>query len=284
VPIERRIVETNGIRLHVTEAGSGPLAILLHGFPEMGYSFRHQIPALARRFHVVMPDLRGCGESDKPASGYDVGTLAEDIRALIAALGEKEAFVAGHDWGGVVAWRLAAAHPESVRRLTVLNCPHPIRFMKVLSRSPGQVLRSSYMFFFQIPRLPEAVLRARKAWLLETLFSGSRSHPLTPDELDVYRRTWLMEGTLEGGLQYYRTMARSIFARRPSDSSRARVQVPTLLIWGERDLALGPSLHEKTETYVDAPFEKLLIPHAGHFVHQDAPDEVNEALLRFFSA
>src|SRR2546428_372573 len=164
--VEHRFVETNGIRLHCAVDGEGPLVILLHGFPECWYSWRHQIAALAPRFRVVAPDLRGYNESDKPAgvAAYALPELVADVPGLIEAFGEREAAIVGHDWGGAIAWTFAMDHPEPTRRLVVLNCPHPAIFAQHLRANGRQLARSWYMFFFQLPWLPEAVLRAGHGW------------------------------------------------------------------------------------------------------------------------
>jgi pimeloyl-ACP methyl ester carboxylesterase len=272
--------------VHIVEAGSGPLLVLLHGFPELWYSWRHQLAGLSESFRVVAPDLRGYGETEKPTSGYDLETLGTDVAALISELGEGPAFLAGHDWGGAVAWHLATRHPEKLKKLVILNCPHPSIFQRVLTRSPSQMLRSSYMFFFQIPWLPERLLRLRRAALMERAFRNLfiRADALTDEDIEVYRTAWLRPGALEGGLAYYRTMARRMGARRSSARRPQPIRAPTLLIWGKKDKALGLCLTEGTEKYVDAPFEKLLLGEAGHFVHQEAPDEVNRAIRQFLSS
>src|SRR5262249_2077021 len=146
--------------LHCVVDGAGPLVVLLHGFPECWYSWRHQIPALAPRFRVVAPDLRGYNESDKPAgvAAYSLTELVADVHGLIEAFGERGAVIVGHDWGGGVAWTFAMEHPEATRRLVVMNCPHPAIFAEHLRTDPRQLARSWYMFFFQIPGLPELLL------------------------------------------------------------------------------------------------------------------------------
>ncbi len=167
----------NGIRLHYVEAGTGPLVILLHGFPEFWYSWRHQLTALSEAgFRVVAPDQRGYNESDKPAgvSAYRIENLTADIAALVRHLGEPSAHIVGHDWGGVVAWHLPLHHPGLVRRLVILNAPHPALFVQALSR-PAQLLRSWYIFFFQLPWLPEWALRRRNFAGLKRPCSLTRS-------------------------------------------------------------------------------------------------------------
>jgi epoxide hydrolase 4 len=187
-PARHRHVDVGEVTLHVVEAGTGPLVVLLHGFPEFWYSWRHQIPALAAAgLRVVAPDLRGCNLSDKPRgqAAYRVRELAADVAGLIAACGEEQAAVVGHDWGGAVAWALAIRHPERVERLVIVNSPHPLRFLAAV-RQPAQLARSWYMLLFQLPWLPEALLRAGgfKA-LRRTLRRWGGGH-LTGEDLDRY--------------------------------------------------------------------------------------------------
>src|SRR5262245_58570023 len=156
-----RFAVVNSVRLHYAEAGEGPLVVLLHGFPEFWYSWRHQIKGLAAAgFRVIAPDLRGYNESDKPPgiASYRLELLTQDIVELIQHAGEKRAHVVGHDWGGGIAWWLAMQNPQVVERLVILNAPHPVAFFRELRR-PAQLLKSWYMFFFQLPWLPEVMLR-----------------------------------------------------------------------------------------------------------------------------
>ena len=159
--LKHRQVRTNGVRLHCVVDGDGPLVVLLHGFPEFWYSWRHQIPALATRFRVVAPDLRGYNESEKPAgvAAYAMPELVADVEGLVHAFGERDAAIVGHDWGGGIAWFVAMERPPVTRKLVVLNCPHPAMMAQSLRGNPRQLARSWYMFFFQIPWLPEFLLK-----------------------------------------------------------------------------------------------------------------------------
>src|SRR5204863_6767394 len=169
---KHEFVEANGIRFHYVTAGEGPLVLLLHGFPQFWYAWRHQIPALAQRFKVVAPDLRGYGDTDKPprVADYRTGVLAADVAALVKALGYDRAHVVGHDWGGGVAWMTALEQSQVVDKLAVLNCPHPKPFSKALRSNLRQLARSWYMFFFQIPALPEAIVRLAPEQVTERMF------------------------------------------------------------------------------------------------------------------
>ena len=190
VRLTHRHANLGDVRLHYVEAGEGPLVLLLHGFPQFWYEWRHQIPALVEAgFRVVAPDMRGYNLSDKPPGvrAYRLELLARDVERLILACGERTASLVGHDWGAIVAWIAAMRHPERVDRLVILNVPHPARFLDGLL-SPGQLLRSSYMFFFQIPRLPEAVIRAGDFALLRSVFRRDpvRRGAFSAEEIERY--------------------------------------------------------------------------------------------------
>src|SRR5216110_1728818 len=210
--LEHRTVATNGIHLHCAVDGDGPLVVLLHGFPECWYSWRHQIAALAPRFRAVAPDLRGYNLSDKPAgvAAYALPELVADVRGLVEAFGEREAVIVGHDWGGAVAWTFAMEHPEATRRLVVMNCPHPAIFAQHLGTNRRQLARSWYMFFFQLPWLPETLLGLGHARLIA----------------DAIRRTAVRQDSLtEEDLLYLRAaaaVAAPVPVRRPADRGPAR--------------------------------------------------------------
>jgi len=267
----------NGIRLHFVEAGDGPLVVLLHGFPEFWYSWRYQIPALAERFHVVAPDMRGYNTSEKPPAGYDIETLTDDVRALIAAQGEERAVVVGHDWGGVIAWAFAARFPDMTAKLVILNAPHPGRMQRSLSSNPRQWLRSSYVLFFQIPWLPEVLLgRNRCATLARAMRRSARDSAAFSDEdLERYRTAMSQPGALHAALAYYRVVFRT---RRQSQQYRD-VPAQTLVLWGVHDTALGRELAEGLEEWVPNVTVRYL--DCGHWTQQERPDEVNAALQSF---
>jgi pimeloyl-ACP methyl ester carboxylesterase len=303
--VEHRMVATNGIRLHCAVDGAGPLVLLLHGFPECWYSWRHQIAALAPRFRVVAPDLRGYNQSDKPSEvrAYALSELVADVRGLIEAFGERAAVIVGHDWGGGVAWTFAMEHPEMTRRLVVMNCPHPAIFMQHLQNNWRQLARSWYMFFFQIPWLPEALLGLRRARPVADAIrrSSVRQDSITADDLECLRDAASEPGALRSAINYYRALFRGPEARaawprwlrrfvhgdRPVPGARERLEdwpkitAPTLLIWGENDLALGKELTLGMEPLIAAPFEIKYIPLCGHWVQQEQPAVVNGYLLDF---
>ena len=276
----------NDVRLHWVEQGAGPLVVLLHGFPEFWWGWHRQIPALAAAgFRVVAPDMRGYNLSEKPkgAASYRVSILLEDIASLIRHLGEARAHVAGHDWGGVVAWRLAMAHPELVDRLVIANAPHPAVFVRELKR-PRQLLRSWYAMFFQLPLLPEALFRANDYAMLERIFRKGPARPgaFSDDDIRHYREAMSRPGALTAMLDYYRTFARNLGRRGgPAGGERTRIVTqPTLVIWGERDTALDPHNLDGLEEYVpDLRIECL--PNASHWVLADEPDRVSELMIGF---
>jgi epoxide hydrolase 4 len=283
IGLRHRFVAANGLRFHLVEAGSGPLVLLLHGFPEFWYSWRRQIPTLVTRFRVVSVDLRGYNLSDKPASGYDVRTLASDVPALIGALGERRAHVVGHDWGGMLAWTAAAHHPEAVDRLAILNAPHPAAFLRELTHNPRQWLKSWYIGLFQVPGLADWLLRRRHARLVSTALRGSArdSSAFSDADLAAYRRAASRPGAIEAALAYYRALV----AASPWDQVRQLppIAAPTLLIWGMHDTALVPDLTEGVEAWVPS-VRVVRIADASHWVHHERPDEVNRLLLEHLTA
>jgi epoxide hydrolase 4 len=288
--VKHRNETVNGINLHWVEAGDGPLVVALHGFPEFWYSWRHQIPALVDAgYRVVAPDLRGYNESDKPP-GYDAylgRPLANDVAGLIERCGAQHATVVGHDWGGAVAWMTAMRRPEVVERLVILNAPHPAVMAREL-RSPGQLLRSSYMGFFQLPIVPERLLSARDFAGLKWVLRGWSDHAdaFTEDDLRRYVEAFARPGALTGALAYYRAMGRRLTGTLrqsgavPPPGGGRTVTAPTLIIWGRNDPVLGPRLADPGLELL--PERRVVfVEDAAHFVQSDAPDKVNELLLEF---
>jgi pimeloyl-ACP methyl ester carboxylesterase len=279
--VRERFVQTNGVRLHVVEAGpdEGPPVMLLHGFPELWYGWRNQIGSLAEAgFRVIVPDQRGYNTSDKPAGvqAYRTDTLAADVAGLLDALGLARASVVGHDWGGAVAWWLALARPERVSRLGILNVPHPAVMRRHLTSSPRQMLRSWYVFFFQVPRLPERFLARDGFARLSRAVRGGRRGTCTDEDLAVYREAWAQPGALTAMVNWYRAALRSAGARLP----RLRVGVETLVLWGARDRFLGSEMAGASAALCDhgrlERFEK-----ATHWLQHDETDAVNDRLVRF---
>lgn len=278
-PWTERFVRVNGITLHIAEAGpaTAPLVLLLHGFPDHFASWRFQLPALADRYRVVAPDLRGYNLSDKPTWGYDVATLAADVRELIFALGEREAAIVGHDWGGVIAWIVGIREPEVVRRLAILNAPHPATLTRGL-KHPGQFRRSAYVGFFQLRGIAErAIERDDYAMIWRTLRAADRGHAWLTDE-DIQRNINAIRrpGALSAALEYYRQLPHSLAQTSPMRV----IQTPTLLLWGELDPYLGPWMADNLERWAhDLRIRRFST--LGHWPHVQAPERINSALKEF---
>jgi epoxide hydrolase 4 len=279
-----RTVETNGIRLHAVEAGpeSGPLVILLHGFPELWYGWRHQIgPLAAAGFHVLAPDQRGYNLSDKPrrVSDYNLDTLALDVVGLIDALGEQKARVVGHDWGGVVGWWLGVKHADRLERLALLNIPHPKVMRRTLYKSSEQRKKSSYIFFFQVPALPERGFRRNGFdFAVRALRTTSRPGVFTDADLDFYREAWSQPGAVRSMIHWYRAALRS--QPKPPATSRV-VGVPTLLLWGTQDRFLGQEMAQPSIDLCDDGRLEFF-PEASHRIQHEEPERVNQRLIEFF--
>ena len=275
-------VTVNGVRLHYVEYGKGPLVVLLHGFPEYWYAWRYQLPALAEAgFRVVAPDLRGYNLSDKPrgVGQYRLELLAQDVKDLIRALDADSAVVVGHDWGGVIAWHLAMQEPQMVRKLIILNAPHPQRYLEELG-NPGQLWRSWYVFLFQLPWLPEWLIRAGGFAGLRYRLRHEPVHAdaFDPAMIEAYRQALAQPGALTAAINYYRAGFRSVLSGLPKQVKP--IASPTLIIWGEQDRYLGLRLLEDLERWVpELTLER--IPDAGHWVQAEAPERVNELILRF---
>ncbi len=273
---------TNGIRMHYVTQGEGPLVLLLHGFPEFWYSWRFQIPVLAQQgYRVVAPDLRGYNETDKPESGYDIPTLLRDIAGLIDGLGEERAIIIGHDWGGVLAWQFAIDYPQMTRRLIVLNAPHPHAMLREL-RKPAQLRKSWYIFFFQLPWLPEYALARNHANEIGRMLRGAalQKEAFPRSETAKYQEAMSKPGAIKAALAYYR----QLFRQGPRAYRRRNLQVeaPTLLIWGEQDIALDIALTRDLDPWVPRLRVKYL-PDSGHWVQQEQPEKVNQYILEFLS-
>jgi pimeloyl-ACP methyl ester carboxylesterase len=282
VELAHRYADLGDVQLHYVEAGEGSLVLLLHGFPQFWYQWRHQIPALVEAgFRVVAPDMRGYNLSDKPhgVRAYRVELLARDVERLILACGEGTADVVGHDWGAIAAWIAAMRHPDRVGRLAILNVPHPARFLDGLL-SPMQLLRSSYMFFFQIPRLPEEVIRAGDFALLRSALGRDPIRPeaLTAEDIERYIEAIARPGALTATINYYRALLRYPAGTR---ALLQRVEAPVLVIWGERDRFLSRRLAEPPRLWVPNLVRVKRLPDASHWVAEDRPLEVNTLLLDF---
>lgn len=277
-------VEVNGIVLHVVQAGpvNGPLLIFLHGFPEFWYGWRAQISFFAAAgYRVWVPDQRGYNLSAKPRGldAYRIDELAADVVGLIDAAGREQAYLVGHDWGAAVAWWTAVSHPQRLHKLGILNVPHPVVMARYLRQNAGQLRKSWYMFFFQLPWVPEAATRAAN-WRagVAALQGSSRPGTFTPEDLARYRLAWGRPGAFTGMLNWYRAMLQ----RPPQSGSTARVSTPTLVIWGVQDMFLDYEMVEPSVAMCDDG-RYVLIPQASHWVQHEEPEQVNHLLAQFFA-
>jgi pimeloyl-ACP methyl ester carboxylesterase len=263
-PWTHRDLSANGVRLHVAESGEGPLVLLLHGFPQFWWTWRAQLPALAAAgFRAVAPDLRGYGASDKPPRGYDLPTLSSDVAALVRALGERDAVVVGHDWGGLLAWTMAALHPRSVRRLVVVSMAHPRRLRAGMA-DPRQRRAFRHALRFQLPRLPERRLTrtdddpvadlmrrwSGPAWVQTADFAEAVAR---------YRSAARIPQAAYGAMEYYRWAGRS-------------------QLRGDLDPCVLTSTARGSDRYVAGAYEWRTLPGIGHFPHEEAPDDVTRAI------
>jgi pimeloyl-ACP methyl ester carboxylesterase len=279
-------VLVNGVRLHYVAAGSGPLMVFLHGFPEFWYEWRHQLPEFAADHTVVAPDLRGFNLSDKPAelAAYRMSVVAEDIRQLIGALGHRKATLVAHDWGGSVAWYLAARHPEVIERLVIVNAPHPATFARELAANPAQRAASAYFAPLVSPGIEEKLIANDYQWLVDTFARRAPAGlPLDAATLARYREAWGRPGAITGGLNYYRVSTLTRQSREAAAVPAAagmKVTVPTLVVWGMSDVALLPGMLEGLEEFVpDLTIER--IPEGTHWVVHEFPTRVNGAIRGF---
>ncbi|WP_411843295.1 alpha/beta fold hydrolase [Salinicoccus sp. HZC-1] len=282
--IEFEYIQTNGIELHAAVSGpeDGDLVILLHGFPEFWFSWRRQIRVLAEAgYRVVVPDQRGYNKSDKPDGirAYGIDTLRDDIIGLIHHFERKDAAIIGHDWGGAVGWHLAGTHPELVRCFVAINMPHLAVLPKVMLTTPLQWLRSSYILFFQAPKVPEAILSSNDYRYMElALKTTSKKGTFTEKELGGYNISWEKPKALTSMLNWYRAMPRSMKNIKRS----GRIDVPVKIIWGTGDQFLSKKLAEESLKFIDSD-SVIWVDEATHWVHQEQPDVVNGQLIRFLN-
>jgi pimeloyl-ACP methyl ester carboxylesterase len=278
--IRHEYVRANGLRFHVAAAGEGDrLALCLHGFPECWYSWRHQLPLLARLgYRVWAPDLRGYGETDRPGrmQDYALEALTDDVAGLIDASGAKSTMLLAHDWGGIIAQVFAARGLRPLERLVLMNIPH----LGAARKQAGfrQRLRSWYILFFQIPRLPEWLMGRdgrRVARMLER--SSRRPGAFSEADLEVYRRNAAQPGAMTAMINYYRALVRGGGGRRLLAHDPPKIDVPTLMLWGTGDVALGVELTRGTREFVP-DFTLRYLDGVGHWVQQEAPEEVNRLL------
>jgi epoxide hydrolase 4 len=302
--ISHHYANINGIRLHYAESGSGDnLVILLHGFPEFWYSWRHQLTVLGKSYRVVAPDMRGYNLSEKPArvEDYRIEVLVEDVVDLIKHCGASKAAMVAHDWGAAVAWAVAQQYPERVSKLAVLQVPPAAVWRANISLR--QLLRSWYMLFFQLPRVPEWVISANNFAALDHTFKKTvaRKDTFSDADIELYKEALSWPGALTAALNYYRANVRRLISKRDPSPARtghddetktdqakpaadARIRVPTLFIFGEQDLAILPATVRGIGDHMAAPYRELRIADSGHWVQNEAAEEVNAALLEFLAA
>lgn len=303
--IKHHHASINGISLHYAETGSGEnLVILLHGFPEFWYSWRHQLTALGKKYHVVAPDMRGYNLSDKPArvEDYRLEVLVEDVVDLIKHCGVDKAAIVAHDWGAAVGWAVAQKYPERVSKLAVLQVPPATVWRANLSLR--QLLRSWYMLFFQLPWVPEYVIGLQNFAALDQTFKTTvaRKRTFSDADIELYKEALSQPGALTAAVNYYRANVRRLMSRRnasrtgeptapdaetkaeqASSGSDGRIRVPTLFIYGEQDFAIIPATVRGVGDQIDAPYRELRIAYSGHWVQNEAAEEVNAALLEFLA-
>ncbi len=279
--IEFTYIKSNGITLHTAISGpeNGPLVILLHGFPEFWYGWRKQIAPLAKAgYRVVVPDQRGYNLSDKPKGieKYGLDTLRDDVIGLIEAMGEKKASIIGHDWGGVVAWHLAGSRPEYVEKLMIMNSPHPAIFQKGITRAPTQLLRSLYIMFFQIPRIPERTLSDGDFEALKKMFrKTSREGAFTVEDLKKYSTSWARTGAITSMLNWYRALRKGGLAQR----KKPLIKAPVLIVWGIEDKFLSLKLAEESKN--QCTNADLIYVDATHWVHHEQAEIVNGFMMEY---
>jgi pimeloyl-ACP methyl ester carboxylesterase len=283
------LVPTNGIRLHVEASGpeDGPLVVLLHGFPEYWGGLAKQMEPLAKAdFRVIAPDQRGYNLSDKPrgVNAYRISQLAGDVIGLIDYFGREKAVVIGHDWGAAVAWHVAIHAPEHVERLAILNVPHPASMARALTTFSRQILRSWYIYFFQIPALPELLLRAGNFAALRRMLQASAAPGVfSKEDMRCYTAAWSQPGALTAMINWYRAAARTALKqglREMNSAADQHVRMPTLILWGEKDVALIPEMAAWSLEWCDQG-ELVRFPGVSHWVQHEKANEVTQRLIEF---
>lgn len=284
MPLTHTTLSVNGVNLHVAQAGpeDGPLVVLLHGFPEYWAGWRQQIPALAAAgYRVWVPDQRGYNLSEKPAgvAAYNMDLMAGDVVGLMDAADAETALLAGHDWGANVAWWTGIKHPERVEKLAILNVPHPVVMRRRFRTHFSQLRKSWYMFFFQLPWLPEQMLsRQGGERFIRGMQAGSPPGAFSEEDVQGYLAAWAQPGAWTGMINWYR----AIFQKPPTRAASYRLPMPVRIIWGKRDAVLEWEMAETSLELCDAG-ELFFIEEAGHFVQHDAPERVNQLLLDFWA-
>jgi pimeloyl-ACP methyl ester carboxylesterase len=287
-PWAHRTVSANGTRYHVVEAGSGPLVLLLHGFPEFWWAWRHQLTSFAAAgYRVVAADLRGYGGSDHPPRGYDLPSLSDDAAALVRSLGESDAVIVGHDWGGLIGWTCAVRHPKVVRRLVAVSTPHPRRLRASVLGHASQLRASGHAFSYQTPWAPERKLRADDAAEVGRLLHEWAA-PGWPDEetTRIYRAAFQIGNTPFCALEYFRWVVRSLprpDGVRYASSMATPIDVPVLQVHGAADPVVLPTSAQGSSQYVTAPYRWRLLEGVGHFPHEEDPQRFDATVLEWLN-
>jgi pimeloyl-ACP methyl ester carboxylesterase len=280
--LSHHTIHANGIKQHYVDAGEGAPVVLLHGFPETWYAWRKQIPELARHYRLIVPDLRGYGETEKPPSGYDKRTMAADIKALMTALDIERAPIIGHDRGARVATRFAKDYPEAITHLGVFdNVPTRVIFEKM----NATIARGHWFFIFnQTPDLPEALIAGREEIWLRYILQGWTYDPeaLTPEDLTAYVRAYQKPGAVRGAMSDYRAAPEDV-AQDQQDAA-VKIDCPTLALWGE-DFEIGGRMWDMAGIWheMGTNVRTVAIPKCGHLPHEERPEQVNAAILDFLS-
>lgn len=288
--LKHEYADVNGVRLHYVTAGTGKLIMFVHGFPEFWYEWKNQLMEFGRDYQAVAPDMRGYNLSSKPADldQYQMKYLVEDLRALAERLGHKKFILVAHDWGGAVAWAFAITHPDYLEKLVIINAPHPGVFQRELRDNPAQQKASAYMNMFRAPQAEQTLSANNYAMLVQVVLGeGLKNGVFTEEDKEAYIEAWSQPGALTGGLNYYRAMrvgppaegdknATSFAGTLPS----LDVKVPTLVVWGEKDIALLTGNLEGLDKYVSSLTIKR-IPDGTHWVIHEKPDLVNGYIRDF---
>lgn len=286
-PWQHRYVAANGARFHIVEMGDGPLVLLLHGFPEFWWAWRSQLPCLAAAgYRVVAMDLRGYGDSDKTPRGYDAFTLAGDVAGVVRTLGSRDAVLVGHGWGGYVAWAVAASRPECLRALCAVAAPHPLELLRSAYRLSAPAALG-HMAAMQVPWVPERRIMGGDyiARHLASWAAPGSGFP-TPDVVERYRQALSSWPSPHCALEYHRWLVRSrvrVDGRAFASALRQPIDVPVLQITGAHDKAVPRSVVEKSARRLTGTNEHRELSRAGHFPHEEAPEEFNDALLTWLS-
>ena len=275
--IEEKLIETNGIKLHTVMIGEGPPLVLLHGFPDFWYGWKSVISGLKSHYKLIIPDMRGFNLSDKPkgVSNYKIELLIDDIKGLIESLNLGKVYLAGHDWGGAVAWAFAEKYPNMLQKLAILNAPHMKIFQQKLRTDKKQQKASFYIFEFLKPDGEKFLFKDDYKWLKFAVFEGMiNKKDFTDFDKEQYLKAWRQPGAILGGVNYYR-------ANTSFKDSTGKITVPTLVIHGMKDIAVLPSVLDELSNYV-SDLKVIRAENASHWVMHDAPELIISSFKEFF--